>query len=308
MANKGSAHFRRTADSRTLCHEGSAPARITHISYEGSMGTECDTGAIYAGRHLVGDRPARRAELWSPKHPNLVARLRRKGRSYSEIIAVNHAVPADFTALCLLVLANGALAEEFAISSEAPFFVNLDVGAMFHFQDALQAGYFLPRATLMTWQREFVGASMIHELDFPPLAPAVLEMTAARLRGKFGIRNTDADLQPLFLMPGGRDAMQRRMSNWRDIEPGLENAGVRLMDPEAASLGELVRAVASAPRIIGISSPYLTAAMFRFPKRIVLTEITDTADGTPLHREMVSALQGQYEALPAEEFTAVDLD
>lgn len=261
--------------------------------YEGDLGVECSSGEIFCKRAMVKNRPQQRAEFFLPQLPNIKAVLTRKGRAYDSIVAVNHTLPADFRTLCLDVLANRALFEEAGIPEGTPLFVSLEIGALPHMQDALEAGYFLPGPTLMTWQREFVKAGRIYELDFPIPSRSVISKTVERARRTFDIRSTTSN-PVVFLAPNEYFLEKSEYIGAFRQDPKFDADRVQFIDPARAKLGDLVKAMASAACVVGPTSPYLTAAIFRLPDRVSLVEITEDGEPNRFHKELILSLGGNY--------------
>ncbi|NRG16259.1 hypothetical protein HPQ64_00995 [Rhizobiales bacterium] len=183
--------------------------------------------------------------------------------------------------------------EEAGIPEETPLFVSLNIGALPHMQDALEAGYFLPGPTLMTWQREFVKAGRIYELDFPVPSGSVISKTAERARKTFDVRSTTSN-SVVFLAPNeGSFAKSEYVEAFRQ-DPKFDADQVQFVAPERARLGEIVKGVANAACLVGPTSPYLAAAIFRLPDRVSLVEITDDGEPDPFHKELISSLGGNY--------------
>ncbi|MXN66372.1 DUF563 domain-containing protein [Stappia sp. GBMRC 2046] len=262
-------------------------------TYEGELGVECNSGEILQKFRILKNRPRMRKEFFRPQIPSIPAILKKKGRAFDSIVAVNHALPADFRTLCLVVFANRTLFELSGIPEGTPLFVSLKIGALPHMQDALEAGYFLPGATLMTWQREFVKADKIYELDFQIPSKAVILKTSQRMRNTFDI-SAATENSVVFMLSRHESFPESEFVEELRKEKLFDAHEVRFIDPDQAKLGDIVESVANATCVIGPTSPYLAAAIFRLPEKPSLIEITEDGKPTAFNKELICSLDGKY--------------
>lgn len=220
----------RAVDATPLgrAREAGAPIGEGAVAVEGRLSVCPMSGAVFDGR-------ARLSPGWREARPvDWLVRAFPSRQAIPEVCPLWFGARADTVAVLAEALPRALALRRLA--PEAVALVSVALGRLDRMQEALGAGVFAPvPVKVQPWERLVLARRAVWLRPGAAGAGDLME-AGARLRAAFG---AGGEGEPVAVVAGGATRAAR-----------LGLAGGRVLDPESTPLGELVRAVAAAPRLI----------------------------------------------------------
>ncbi|SFJ13233.1 hypothetical protein [Albimonas pacifica] len=223
------------------------------LRVEGPVSANPMSGALFVGgRRLPPPPGGERPTDWIVQ--TFPSRLR-----YPAIAPCWYGARADLAAILTEALPAILALDRFPQTAGAVALVSLRLGRLDRMQELLNAGVTAPRAVKVHAWDKLISAPVAWRLETPP-APADLRAGAARLRAAFVGDRVEASGPPLALLAGGEAS---------PLAAAVRGAGVRVLDPDATPLAQLVPAVAGASRVLAGGEGELAVALLAGPAAAV---------------------------------------